>query len=156
MAKTEQKKDAAAHGKGGDGHDAIKATNLTPDDRKFIEAHAAELSESTKRAKWIHDDEKEDHPGQTLATRDHAVIKRWAEARGGTPATVPGSEHDGRPGVLRFIFDPKSDDRLQKIGWDDWFKTFDDRQLVFLFQDKKSDGSQSNFFHFDSPFREHD
>lgn len=156
MAKTEQKKESAAHGKHGDGHDAIAATNLTPDDRKFIEAHADQLSDSTKRAKWIHGSEKEDRPGQTLATRDHAVIQQWAEARGGTPATVPGAEHDGRPGVLRFIFDPNSDDRLQKIGWDDWFKTFDARDLVFLFQDQKSDGSQSNFFHFDSPNREHD
>jgi hypothetical protein len=156
MAKTEQKKDTAAHGKQGDGHDAVQATNLTPDDRKFIEAHADALSDSTKRAKWIHGDEKEDRPGQTLATRDHGVIQRWADARGGVPATVPGTEHDGRPGVLRFIFDPKSDDRLQEISWDDWFKTFDARDLVFLLQDKKSDGSQSNFFHFDSPRREHD
>ncbi|HEU0115156.1 MAG TPA: hypothetical protein VFQ80_10790 [Thermomicrobiales bacterium] len=156
MAKTERKQDKATPAKHGNGHDAIEATNLTPADRTFIDAHADRLSDSTKRAKWIHDNEKEDRPGQTLATRDHAVIQRWAEARGGAPATVPGTEHDGRPGVLRFIFDPQSDDRLQKIGWDDWFKTFDARDLVFLFQEKKADGSQSNFFHFDSPRREHD
>ena len=156
MAKPGTKKEKADGARHGNGHDAIKATNLTADDRTFIDAHAGELSDSTKRAKWIHGSETEDRPGQTLATRDHGVIQHWAETRGGVPATVPGTEHDGHPGVLRFIFDPKSDDRLQKIGWNDWFQTFDDRDLVFLFQDKKADGAQSNFFHFDSPHREHE
>jgi len=27
-------------------------------------------------------EEHEDHPGETLVTRDHDVIRRWAEARG--------------------------------------------------------------------------
>ena len=160
MAKTEhkadQKQEAGKQATHGNGHGSIAATNLTRDDRKFIDAHAGELSDSTQRAKWIHGDEHADRPGQTLATRDHAVIERWAKARGGVPATVPGSEHDGHPGVLRFVFDPKSDNRLQEISWDDWFKTFDARDLVFLFQEKKADRSQSNFFHFDSPNREHE
>ena len=133
----------------------VKATNLTAEDRKFIAEHGDELSDSTKRAKWIHSSrEGADRPGQTLATRGHEVIEHWAKERGGKPATVHGTEHEGRPGVLRFIFTDQGDDRLREIGWDDWFRSFDERQLVFLFQEKKSDGSPSNFFRLDNPERE--
>ena len=134
--------------------DAIKATNLTKEDRQFLGSHGDHLSDSTKRAKWVHGDEGADRAGQTLATRDHGVIQRWAEARGAMPATVPGTEHDDHAGVLRFIFDPKSDDRLEAISWEEWFRPFDERDLVFLFQERKADGSQSNFFRLDNPSRE--
>jgi hypothetical protein len=58
----------------------IKATNLTREDAEFIAAHASELSDSTKRAKWIHSpDERADRPGQTLATRSLGDIEHWAD-----------------------------------------------------------------------------
>ena len=108
-----------------------------------------------KYAKWVHgQDEHEDRPGQSLATRDHEVIQRWVEQRGGRPATVPETEHDGRPGVLRFLFTDDGNDRLQEISWEDFFRSFDERELVFLFQEHKADGSDSNFFRFDNPNRE--
>jgi hypothetical protein len=130
------------------------ATNTTAEEAQFIAEHD-QLSDSTKRARWIHSPEEHaDQPGQTLATRSHDVIQRWAEERGGRPATVPGTEHDGRPGVLRIIFSDEGNDRLQEISWDDWFRTFDERQLVFLFQESKRDGQQSNFFRLDNPERE--
>ena len=123
----------------------------------FIKEHGDKLSESTKRAKWIDStSEHEDHPGQTLATRDHDVIKAWAEKRGGEPSTVPGTEHGDHLGVLRFNFPGYGGQDLQAVPWDEWFKTFDDRKLVFVYQERKSDGHESNFFHFDSPVREHD
>jgi hypothetical protein len=79
------------------------------------------LSRSTLRAKWIESpDEHEDYPGQTLATRNHDVIRRWAEERQAQPATVPGTEHDGRPGVLTFDFPGYGGERLQSISWDEW------------------------------------
>jgi len=130
------------------------ATNTTPEEAQFIAEHD-QLSDSTKRARWIHSPEEHaDQPGQTLATRSHDVIQRWAEERGGRPATVAGTEHDGRPGVLRIIFSDEGNDRLQEISWDDWFRTFDERQLVLLFQERKRDGQQSNFFRLDNPERE--
>jgi hypothetical protein len=129
--------------------------NLTPEDRQFIDEHGDELSSSTKRARWIHTpDEHESHPGETLATRSHDVIRHWAEERGAQPTTVPGTEHGGRPGVLRFNFPGYGGRDLQAIGWDDWFKTFDDRNLVFLFQEHQSKGNMSNFFRLDNPERE--
>src|SRR6185437_16783279 len=122
----------------------------------LLDEHKGKLSESTLRAKWITaTDEHEDRPGQTLATRSHEVIEQWTRERNAQPATVPGTEHDGRPGVLRFDFPDYGGDRLEHIPWEKWFDTFDERKLVLLYQEEKADGHQSNFFHFDSPLREH-
>jgi hypothetical protein len=96
----------------------------------------------------------EDKPGATHLTRNHELIRRWAEERGGTPATVPGTEHDGHLGVLRFDFPGFGGRELQHVSWEEWFRAFDVRDLVFVYQETKTDGTQSNFFRFDSPHRE--
>lgn len=101
---------------------------------------------ATKEHVITRPEEHEDHPGETLVTRDHDVIRRWAEARGAKPATVPGSEHDGHLGVLTFDFPGYGGENLEHVSWDEWFKAFDARDLEFVFQEHKSDGSESNFF----------
>ncbi len=126
-------------------------------DERFLKQHRNKLSESTLRAKWMNStSDREERPGQTLATRNHDVIKQWVAERKAQPATVPGTEHEGRPGVLRFDFPGYGGDNLEHIEWSRWFETFDERELVFVYQDHKTNGDQSNFFHFDSPYREHD
>jgi hypothetical protein len=106
--------------------------------------------------KWVSSpDEHAEHDGQSLVTRNHDVIKRWAEERDAIPATVGGTEHEGRPGVLRFDFPGGSRD-LQEVGWDDWFRSFDERDLVFLYQENLKSGKQSNFFKLNNPEREDD
>ena len=57
--------------------------------------------------------------------------------------------------MLRFDF-PGYDEggKLEEIGWDDWFETFDARDLVFVYQEHLKNGNQSNFFKMDSPHRE--
>ena len=135
----------------------VGAKNVTPEEARFIKEHEDQLSKTTTRyAKWIHNlDEHEDRPGQSLATREREVIQNWAEERGGRPATVPETEHDGRPGVLRFMFEEgDSGGRLQEISWDDWFASFEERELVFIYQEHKADGSGSTFFRLDNPNRE--
>ncbi len=113
------------------------------------------LSPATRRARWIKTlNDHEDHQGQSLATQNHEVIKKWAEERGAKPAAVPGTEHQGHAGVLRFDFPGYGGQKLQQISWEDWFKAFDERKLVFLFQEHLKNGRQSNFFKFDSPYRE--
>jgi hypothetical protein len=94
--------------------------------------------------------------GATLVTRSHEVVFDWAGQRSAMPATIPGTWHGDRPGVLRFDF-PNwgSHERLEHVSWDEWFRTFDERELVMLFQDQTAEGHPSNFFHFNSPFREH-
>ena len=131
-------------------------SGMTMEERELVRKHKDKLSPSTLRAKWVHSpEEREDRKGQTLATRSHDVIKAWAEERGATPSTVEGTMRGTRPGSLRFAFnneEPKG--RLKEVSWDDWFRTFDERQLIFLHQQHLRNGNQSNFFRFDSPNRE--
>ena len=80
-------------------------------------------------------------------TRDHDEIRRWAEERGGIPTIV-----DGTRGLLRidFVKGTKSGGRnlrLDEVSWDDWFRIFDDNDLVFLHQPE----GESKFFKLVSP-----
>ncbi|WP_228838707.1 hypothetical protein [Nocardia amamiensis] len=84
-------------------------------------------------------------------TRNHDVIRRWAQQRGARPATVPGSEYDGRLGVLRFDFPGYGGAVLRRVGWDEWFATFDARKLRFWYQERNADGSPSNFNRLEAP-----
>ncbi|MCU1473311.1 hypothetical protein [Amnibacterium sp.] len=98
-------------------------------------------------------DEDPERPGRSLVTTHHDVIRKWAESRNGTPATVPGTEHGDHLGVLRIDFGD-DDDRLRHVSWDEWFRTFDDRRLNFIYQEERSDGHTSTFFRLESPDRE--
>jgi hypothetical protein len=133
------------------------ATKTQMSDQEYQQKFAEKLGDSIGRAQWIQSPaDKPDHDGQTLVTRNHEVIQHWAQERKAQPATIAGTEHKGRPGVLRFDFPgyETAGGELQVIDWDRWFETFDARDLVMLFQEKKSDGNQSNFFRFASPHRE--
>ena len=135
------------------GRNSGKATRAARSGRQSTDR----LSRSTKYAKWIESpDDHEDHPGQSLVTRNHDVIRRWAEERGAQPATVEGTEHDGRPGVLTFDFPGYGGENLKPISWDEWLQRFDERNLAFHFQEHLKDGRPSNFFQLDSPEREDD
>lgn len=80
-------------------------------------------------------------------TTDHKEIQKWAEARGGKPVTVRGTGGSDEPGVLRIDFPGGAGaDRLEEISWDEWFAKFDEKDLAFLYQDKKADGEESTFF----------
>lgn len=137
---------------GGKAGFAAQAHSREEDDA-YRQAVGNELSRSAQRAKWIYaPEEREDHHGQTLATRDPGVIRAWAEARGGRPATTPGGDAQN-PRVLRFDF-PDYDKGLQPVSWEAWCKVFEERGLVFLFQQHLKSGKQSNFFLLDSPQRE--
>jgi hypothetical protein len=99
---------------------------------------------STKRTS-ARSGQGEDYRGQTLVTRDHDVIRSWAEARGAVPATVEGQDA-GRIRVLRLDFPGYGGDRLQPVSWDDWFAAFDARDLDVVYQEHTRDGAPSNFF----------
>lgn len=98
-------------------------------------------------------DDEPERPGRSLVTSNHDVIRDWAERRGAVPATVEGTEHGDHLGVLRFDFGGDSE-RLQHVDWDEWFQTFDDRGLRFIYQEEKADGHESNFFQLVNPDRE--
>ncbi len=72
-------------------------------------------------------------------TTDHEVIRRWAEERGGKPARVKGTGHaPDDPGILRIDLPGDGPDpNLEPIAWDQWFKSFDENRLAFLYEDDK-------------------
>jgi hypothetical protein len=84
---------------------------------------------------------------ETHTTTDHNTIRKWAEDRGGVPATVKATEEDGRAGILRIDFGPR-DEGLEEITWEEFFKKFDESRLAFLYQDKTKDGKISRFYKF--------
>ena len=78
-------------------------------------------------------------------TTDHATIRKWAEARGGRPATVKRTGSKDEPGVLRLDFG-EPEDSLEEISWEEFFAKVDDNKLALLYQDKTKDGKTSHFF----------
>lgn len=78
-------------------------------------------------------------------TTDHDQIRRWAQARGGAPATVRDTGRGGEhAGVLRIAFD--GDEDLERIDWDEFFDKFEREELAFLYQERTADGGTSRFF----------
>jgi hypothetical protein len=80
---------------------------------------------------------------QAKTTTDHKEIRRWAEQRGGRPSIVRRTEGGGG-GILRIDF-AEPDGSLEEIGWDEFFRIFDERELALLHQDKTEDGKPSRF-----------
>jgi hypothetical protein len=79
-------------------------------------------------------------------TTNHEEIRHWVEKRGGHPAAVKSTDSAGKAGILRIDFPGFSgEDKLEEVPWDAWFKTFDERELAFLYQDKTADGHESRF-----------
>ncbi len=78
-------------------------------------------------------------------TTDHDTIRKWCEARNGAPAFVKATEDNGQSGGLLRIDFRDHGDKLDDIDWDEFFKTFDENKLAFLYQDKTADGGTSRF-----------
>ena len=82
-------------------------------------------------------------------TTDHEQIQRWIEARRGKPSVVRATHKAKDSGLLRVDFpEEEADEGLESIGWDEFFKIFDSRQLAFLYQDKTVKGQESRFCKF--------
>jgi len=83
---------------------------------------------------------------ESHATTDHEEIRRWAEQRGGKPATVTSTRSDDDAGIIRIDFPGYSGgSSLEEITWEEWFEKFDEQGLAFLYQEKTADGEISNF-----------
>jgi hypothetical protein len=93
--------------------------------------------------------------GESRVTTDHETIRKWAESRGGKPATVKSTAKDNEPGLLRIDFPGfKGGGSLEEISWDQFFKKFDENNLAFLYQEQTSEGKESRFFKFVSREKE--
>jgi hypothetical protein len=85
--------------------------------------------------------------GSGNLTIDHQEIRRWVEERGGRPACVKGTER-GDSCLLRIDYPGFSgEDTLEPMDWDEFFDTFDENNLAFLYQDSKK-GKESRFSKF--------
>lgn len=69
-------------------------------------------------------------------TTSHDVIKRWVEARGGWPAK------------FRRIYFSRYVTRgvLPRVRWEEFFQTFEEQRLAFLYQEHTATGTLSHFF----------
>ena len=145
----------AARGGSSAGSDTGEAGQ--PGDRGPDDGHLRTGEQTSRSLKYSQEitslDDDPERPGRSLATTSHEVIRNWAEERGGTPATVDGTEHGDHLGVLRFAFGG-NDANLREVSWDEWFDTFDARDLNFIYQEERKDGHQSTFFRLESPQRE--
>jgi hypothetical protein len=87
---------------------------------------------------------------RTLATRDHGVVRRWAELRQARPATgeatasgpaTSPSVNDGGAGI-RFNFPGVGP--FRDITWEEWFAHFDRQELTFVYEQMTPDGTVSH------------
>jgi hypothetical protein len=84
--------------------------------------------------------------GESKTTTNHDEIRRWVEERGGKPARVTDTGSDGDPGVLRIDYPGRGEDeRLEHISWEDWFESFEENRLAFLYQEETAAGDESRF-----------
>jgi hypothetical protein len=85
-------------------------------------------------------DNESRHPEIAVAaTRDHDLIRRWADRRHAVPATGEKTDSgqasvrvtDGDAGI-RFNFPGAG--RFRPIAWDEWFANFETHELIFVFE----------------------
>jgi len=109
------------------------------------DGHASQAAQDADAVDEVTRNTKSQTAAASYTTTDHEVIRAWAEARGGRPATVSGTADSSQGGgVLRIEFDA-SEDRLDDAYWDEFFGVFDDRRLAFVYQETTSDGQTSRF-----------
>lgn len=83
---------------------------------------------------------------ESKKTTDHSTIKNWIQEREGRPAVVKETANGGE-GVLRIDYG-EEDESLASISWDDFFDTFEENDLAFLFQEDTNEGEESRFSKF--------
>jgi len=87
--------------------------------------------------------------GASRTTKSHKVIRKWVEERGGQPATVRRTAGKNEAGLLRIDFPGyKGKETLKSIPWEEFFDKFDEKNLVFLYQDTTANGRPSRFCKF--------
>lgn len=83
---------------------------------------------------------------ESKVTTNHAEIRKWVEERGGHPATVKGTETGGEAGLLRIDYPGFSGaETLEQVSWEEFFQSFEENKLAFLYQEETKDGNESRF-----------
>lgn len=85
-------------------------------------------------------------PNLSKITKDHDVIRSWAEARGATPSHVKSTESAEDVGVLRLDFPGYTGQgTLETVTWEQFFEKFDQGDLAFVYEEETAAGQKSNF-----------
>src|SRR6185312_4890828 len=85
-------------------------------------------------------------PNLSKITKDHDVIRAWAEERGAKPSHVKRTGSAEDVGILRFDFPGYSgEETLEPITWEQFFDKLDERNLALLYEEETSGGQKSNF-----------
>ena len=94
---------------------------------------------------------------ETKYTTDHDEIRRWVEERGGHPASIKGTARDDeQAGLLRIDFPTGAGNPpLEPVGWEDFFKKFDEANLAMIYQEETTEGGTSYFCKFVERERAH-
>jgi hypothetical protein len=115
--------------------------------------HASAAARDAGAVDQVERNTKTQTTAASYTTTDHDVIRSWAEARDAAPAAVgqtgDGADGDTDVGILRLEF--RNSEDLEEVDWEAFFRTFDDRGLAFVYQEKTSDGETSRFNKFVRP-----
>lgn len=73
-----------------------------------------------------------------MPTRDHDVIRRWADDHDAMPAQIHPRKFDGEPAVLHFLMrGTGAMEGIEPVSWETFFALFDLMELAFAY-DKRS------------------
>jgi hypothetical protein len=108
---------------------------------------ASQAAQEADAVENVERNTKSQTTASSYTTTDPEVIRAWAEARGGTPASATGDTEGNDAGLLRIEFRDDSG-KLEDVDWEPFFKTFEDRKLAFVYQEKTSNGEVSRFNRF--------
>lgn len=85
-------------------------------------------------------------PNLSKTTKDHELIRSWAEERGVKPSHVKRTGSSEDVGILRLDFPGYSgEESLEPISWEQFFEKFDERGLALVYEDVTAGGQRSNF-----------
>lgn len=85
-------------------------------------------------------------PGTLFVTRDHEVIRTWANSRHAQPALLKSRAGGDPAEALRFQVSHRRQSEYDVVSWDEWFSVLDGNDLVFIFQERTHDGGISDLF----------
>ena len=106
------------------------------------------LPESSSHIPEVKADVPVDPAAPVVSTKDHLVIRQWAEQRQAEPATGEATRSgpatvnvvDGGAGV-RFNFPGLGP--FRPISWEEWFENFDSHGLAFVYDNDSPDARPS-------------
>lgn len=85
---------------------------------------------------------------------DEGELREWVEIRGGSPATIDGTQsHPDEPGELTVHFAGMNDDGVVDVDWERFFDKFERKHLALVYDDRRPEDEPTLDFRFTDRFR---